>query len=92
MPRVAPGDLAISTNNGPEAFVTVSKGGKIKTSRFFLFVFIRITSLESWAFAQRLTHNGDVVLDLKQSLLAALTQHAEGVAVAGVMQRDAIDT
>lgn len=49
-------------------------------------------SLKGRAFVWRLTHNGDVVLDLKHSLLAALSQHAEGVAVAGVVQRDAIDT
>lgn len=28
MPRLAPGDLAISTNRGPEAFVTESEGDK----------------------------------------------------------------
>ena len=39
-----------------------------------------------------LTHDGDVVLDLEQGFLAALGQHDEGVAVVGVVQRDAVHT
>lgn len=38
MPSVAPGDLAISTNNGPEAFATVSDGWK-KYFHFIIWLF-----------------------------------------------------
>lgn len=42
MPSVAPGDLAISTNSGPEAFVTVSDWGERN-----IFIWIMLTSLGS---------------------------------------------
>lgn len=37
-----------------------------------------------------LTHNSDIILYLEQGFLTALSQHAEGVVVVGVVQRDAV--
>lgn len=39
-----------------------------------------------------LTHDSDVILYLEQGFLSALSQHAEGVAVVGVVQRHAVHT
>lgn len=36
------------------------------------------------------THDSDIVLDVKQSFLSALSQHAKGVAVAGIVQWHAV--